>query len=346
MQDLHQPINTILNPIHVYNCPCCNGPNYVEAQLEDLDKVLKEKFTPRGANNPLDAQPIVLEYNEDQIDDIIKFFEELMADQTDLDLKDLLYAKPIGTKPSSEDPLYKNFQGNWEWDHDNHKYQNTVTKEEITEADKNDLSIVFIESVLVYFLGNVASLLHKDISIQTWLLTMRTGLQNSMGSQYMLGAGGKNTMTNAGSGRMGSTIGNQNGHLQNFAGDIQDGNLTGGQVLGRTQMYGESGTHAYEEGKADSHDIPLPAYPADGNQDCYSNCRCYWDIEDGESDTGIISAYWRLNASAKHCDTCLFNARQWNPFIYRRETSVTDEIDRELGLDDEEFEDYEDDDDI
>ena len=77
-------------------------------------------------------------------------------------------------------------------------------------------------------------------------------------------------------------------------------------------MYMESGTEAFEKGKAKGYNIVLPQYPGDGSQNCLVRCRCHWDITKSDSH---VEAFWKLNTFAKHCDTCLSNSKKWSPYI-------------------------------
>ena len=80
-------------------------------------------------------------------------------------------------------------------------------------------------------------------------------------------------------------------------------------------MYMEAGTQAFERGKAKSYNVVLTQYPGDGNQNCLVRCRCHWNITKGAEDDSYVEAFWQLNASAKHCATCLNNAKKWSPYI-------------------------------
>ena len=139
---------------------------------------------------------------------------------------------------------------------------------------------------------------------------MRNTIRNSMIAQYLLGRGGKNTITAGDLTNINSLIKNQFSFFQKFAEEIRNGELTGAKILQRVRMYGEAATNGYEQAKATSHGITLPEYPGDGQQICLSNCRCHWRLED---DGDFVDAYWVMNPFAEHCATCLSNSQKWNP---------------------------------
>jgi hypothetical protein len=84
--------------------------------------------------------------------------------------------------------------------------------------------------------------------------------------------------------------------------------------LPRAEMYGASTYTQYWEGKVG--DLPLPAMPAQGTN-CKSGCKCGWDIQWISRENGDADAYWRLDQSAQHCQTCLTRSEMWNPVRVR-----------------------------
>jgi hypothetical protein len=84
--------------------------------------------------------------------------------------------------------------------------------------------------------------------------------------------------------------------------------------LPRAEMYGASTYSQYWEGKTDG--LALPAMPAQSCQ-CHSNCLCSWEIQWIDEEKGDADCYWRLDSQAKHCQTCLTRAEQWNPVRIR-----------------------------
>ena len=92
-------------------------------------------------------------------------------------------------------------------------------------------------------------------------------------------------------------------------------------VINRSTLYVESGTASGERGKVVSYrrfTDELPQYPGDGSQICRTRCRCHWRFNFNTSDASFYHAFWRLNARAKHCTTCLGNVVRWNPITILR----------------------------
>ena len=302
-------------------CTCCNfshydaSAHYIESQLEDLDdEKLKEKVTPRGANRAISSEPDAVELDEAEIDAAIELFEGLMRS-----FVDLLYALPVGVKPTEDDPLFEDLSGDWEWTYEDYAYADTEAETEINEEEKDRLSLEFIDLYLDVLLENTAALILEEITIQAWVKDTRERLRSSMAAEYLLGVGGKNVVDISDIEALKALIAAQWGYFQKFAEEIKNGELTGARILQRVGMYGEAITYGYEQAKAKSHAIVLPEYPADGNQQCFMNCRCHWELKDDAKDTDYVLATWKLNPAAEHCPSCVDNARAWNPLRVKKQ---------------------------
>ena len=302
-------------------CTCCDfsyyneSADYVEGQLEDLDtEKLKEKVKPKGAARPITPMPQQVEVDEDEIDEAIKLFQELMDDLFEY----LLYALPLGVKPTEDAELYEEHEGDWEWYYDEYYYYETEESTEVDEIEKDRLSLVFLDLYLEILFEETAMLILEEISIQRWVRNQRKNIRNSMIAEYLLGIGGKNTLDILDIENLKRFIRDQWQYFQKFAEEIRNGELSGAKILQRISMYGEAVTQGYEQAKGKSHGIVLPEYPADGNQQCFMNCRCHWQLEDDPADTNYVLATWTLNPLAEHCQSCLDNSRKWNPLRVRK----------------------------
>ena len=302
-------------------CTCCDfsyydaSALYIESQLEDLDdEKLKGKLTPRGANRSVSSEPDAVEIDEAEIDAAIELFEDLMTD-----LADLLYALPVGVKPTDGDELFEDLSGDWEWYYEEYYYHETEAETEIDEAEKDRLSLGFIDFYLDLLLESTASLILEEITIQSWVKTTRARIRNSTVAEYLLGIGGKNVVDISDIDALKALIKAQWTYFQKFAEEIKSGELSGARILQRIGMYGEAITHGYEQAKAKSHGIVLPEYPADGNQQCFMNCRCHWELKDDTNDGNYVLATWKLNPSAEHCTSCVDNSRTWNPLRVKKQ---------------------------
>lgn len=154
-----------------------------------------------------------------------------------------------------------------------------------------------------------------DIRLSDWVLQMRQEVKTSYIEQYLLGIGGRNNMTPSDWGRLGNALRNQYGYLQGFADDLMNRQppLTLAQIKARMRQYINGSTAMYERARAKAQGAPaLPEYPADGSQDCRSNCKCHWRIEETETEW---RAFWELEGGADHCDSCLSNNAKWYPLV-------------------------------
>lgn len=87
------------------------------------------------------------------------------------------------------------------------------------------------------------------ISLPQWQRNMRKELRDSWRTQYALGKGGWDQMTQADFGRMGGRLQAQYRHLNGFAGDMFQGRLTEKQALARASMYSTANRTALFDGE-------------------------------------------------------------------------------------------------
>ena len=281
---------------------------FIESQLEDLDAELKEKITPAGAGDPIPDITGDTDITETEIDDAIEMFDELLSD----------YLGMLKAKPTQEvdDPLYEeDYDEDWEWDGETYVYKNTNTDTEVDETEKDGISIALLDLTIAFMLAETSEMILKEQSIQEFTTSMSIAITLNVAVQYTLGSGGKNTLKESSIDWMKDFLGKQKAFFQKFAEQIREGKLTGAKILQRLGMYGEAVTEGYEQAKAASHNIKLPEYPADGNQKCLMNCRCWWELVD---DGDFVNATWKLNPIAEHCETCVNNSRKWNPLRVKK----------------------------
>lgn len=148
------------------------------------------------------------------------------------------------------------------------------------------------------------------MTVQEWTYAMRREVRVNFINEYMLGHGGRSTMTQADWGRIGNKVRDQYAFLDSFAQQVARGELSQAQIAARARMYVEASSQAYEHGRASGMGAPdLPAYPGDGSTQCLANCKCTWRIR--ETDTAW-ECTWTLGP-AEHCDDCVERSRRWAP---------------------------------
>ena len=285
----------ISNP---YRCSCC-GKQHIDLTIEQ-----KVTITPEGADEPLPEEPTEVEITQPVLSVAIDIFNTLVKDY-----KDLLTAEVLNMADS--DILETISEGDWTWDQDSKQYENTDTGEIIA-----DDALLMIRDELIYIWHDrirelAQQLVDGEVTIQSWLLRMQEEIISVYADEYMLSKGGYNALFEPDITILAEILLEQYTYLQDFAADIQQGTLSQAQIGNRSELYIESATQAHERGKARRHGIDLPAYPADGSQDCMTRCKCHWNINETEE---RVNAYWTLDPSAEHCDTCVANSQDWAPY--------------------------------
>ena len=280
-----------------YHCSCC-GKRHIDLAIEQ-----KVTITPDGANSELPAVGEV-EITDAALSVAIGIFDEVM-----LGYENLLIADVINMAAS--DVLETVTGSDWVWNQETKRYRNTETGETLTENKQNQLrdrlTVLWAERVRAL----ATRLAEGESTIQEWTLSMRRETMSVFSDEYMMAIGGWNSMYEEDFTNLAVMVYDQFGYLQDFAEVVKQGQLSKSQIGARSELYMESAVQSFEQGRARRHNIILPAHPADGSQICQSRCRCRWNIKE-EADR--IDAFWVLDPSAEHCDTCLSNSEVWNPY--------------------------------
>lgn len=204
----------------------------------------------------------------------------------------------------------------WQYDPNSRRYRNLRTGRYVGPAELERLRNEFADALTRQTDRLAERLFDRSISIQTWVLEMRTLIKDSFIAQYAAAVGGLQNMTAADYGRIGAMLSSQNQgqywYLQRFAEAIAEGRLSEAQIMARAQMYMGASVQAFERGKAASYGLPkLPAYPGDGTTRCLTNCRCSWQIVESLT---AWQCTWSLGR-AEHCPDCRDRAAIWAPLV-------------------------------
>lgn len=140
-----------------------------------------------------------------------------------------------------------------------------------------------------------------SITMEQWQTAVAHELKDAHLAQALYAIGGKNNATQANYGRVGHTLRDQYGYLNDFAHDIASGNISEAEALRRIRMYGNNTQSSYWReykllsvliywylGTTEKHCDDCPALaggspykpqdlnqvPGDGNTKCLSNCDC------------------------------------------------------------------------
>lgn len=218
-----------------------------------------------------------------------------------------------GTRQGETEPL-------WRWSESLRRYRHTETGRIIGHADMLRLRDEFLNRTANEARSLVTRLDAGEINIREFTVSMRERLRAVHVDQYVLGRGGRAAMTPADWGHTGQTLRTQYQYLNQFAEKIvTNEDLTLAQLQVNAEYYVGASAQSFEKGRTAAFGISpsdLPQHPADGNQDCRTNCRCHWEHNDlGDR----VESTWVLDPDADHCATCLLNADRYAPWTTYKE---------------------------
>ena len=206
--------------------------------------------------------------------------------------------------------------GPWVWSLSAHRYRNTRTGRFMGATEMLAYRDTYLDAQRTSAADLASRLARSDMDVAQWQKAMRNDVKDSYINQYVLGHGGRGTMTQADWGRIGAMVKEQYRYLDGFAQAVADDTLTEAQIRARSQMYHDGSVSAYERAHTLALGVPsLPAYPGDGSSECLGNCRCTWDVREVE---GGWDCYWIVDPGAEHCDTCSGRGDKWSPLEIRR----------------------------
>lgn len=158
------------------------------------------------------------------------------------------------------------------------------------------------------------SLAEGKVILPSWVMQMREEIRIAHIDLYVLARGGRDSVTPAEWGTLGSQLRQQYTFLNGFADAIKNETLTESQIIARAALYMDASVRAYEQGRTAAAGIPrLSQYPADGKTACGVKCRCTLDITEDELHWYVR---WVLGPVKKeHCADCTFMANLWNPLV-------------------------------
>lgn len=285
--------------------------NTVIARLSEIMATeARVKITPDGADEPLLPVPDTVGISDTDMDRAIADWDRLMPDYAGL-----LNAIVVGQQHfDNAATVQARATGDsvWTWDQASKRYRSSTTGQFLGPKQMIALRDQFVEAK-----RDVATTLANDLgagnsSIQEFEVAFRREVKTVFVDQYVLGKGGRNAMTQADFGAVGRMIRDQYSFAHDFAVAIAAGSLSQAQIANRAASYFSSSTSAFERGRSASYGMPtLPAYPADGSQQCRSNCRCSWGIVETDD---AWECTW-VTSPGESCATCLDNAERWAPLV-------------------------------
>lgn len=203
-------------------------------------------------------------------------------------------------------------------------------------------ALKLVELRVELYRENAAALARRlyagEMTIADWHAAMKQELKDLHGATLVISRGGERAnVTQADWGRVGRELRDQYGYLDRFAGQIETsadmallrvGNMFSEQyVVNRADLYGGVARATFWRGV--TYNL-LPQQPGDGKTQCRTNCRCYLQVEPGDTPDAML-VYWRLT-DAEHCDDCLRLAQEWNPLVVQLPAEMVESAGK-VGLD-------------
>lgn len=209
-----------------------------------------------------------------------------------------------------------------------HRYRNTETGRFLGAGQMVELRDRFLDAQQEAMRELTGRL--SEMTVADWARQMRDTIKTTHIDLYVLGHGGRNTMTAQDWGRLGHKLREQYAYLSRFEMEIATGRYTdpetGGlkldALMARAELYAKSGVSSYERGHALGMGVPdLPDYPGSGSTQCVTNCRCYWSIDEVHDDDGTLVGWnctWVAVGDAGTCGDCDAHAADWSPLYIAR----------------------------
>ena len=177
--------------------------------------------------------------------DIDRVVKEWQDNPPDPDFTNILDAQVIDSYDAYNQEFYydKSLQ--------RYRYQDSgklVSSQAVENLTKQSIAQVKRDLLDVHEL-----LIGDKISLASWESTTAEGLKRLHSWNYLLGKGGAKNMTQADNGRLGLRLSYEYGYLRSFAQDIADGKVSEAQFLARTDLYVNSTSGSFQEGKRAAH---------------------------------------------------------------------------------------------
>lgn len=207
---------------------------------------------------------------------------------------------------------------NWGYDPRVHNYRNLDTGRFVNRRKVLTWSDDFLETTQGNSDALCDLLINDQLTLGDWQGQMQELIKQTYISEYVVGRGGLEQMTPRDWGILGYDIRDQYQWLDKFAQDIAAGKVSPLELKRRARMYISGAHQMFQRGRTEAFGMPrLPAYPADGQQECLTNDRCDWLVQEVKENGVLVgwNATWRLDPNAEHCTDCPENARLWNPLF-------------------------------
>jgi hypothetical protein len=138
-----------------------------------------------------------------------------------------------------------------------------------------------------------------EIDLATWQVDMRTEIRDAYASQIWAATNGDPGLDDYL--KMGNAVQQQDRYLEDFAHQIEAGDVSSDAIASRAQLYARSGKVMYWKQAVGD----MPTYP--GEQQCLGNCGCEW-IPNGDG-----SFTWQRSKDDS-CPDCIHNEKVYSRY--------------------------------
>lgn len=171
------------------------------------------------------------------------------------------------------------------------------------------------------FLRN-ARALNRDLkagrlTIGQWENRMAREIKDMFVTSYVAGRSGRwQDMQFSDYGALGGMLRKQYQFLRRWKMELHERgieDISTAKLDDRASLYGQASDQAFERGRlaeVGMNPTILPAHPGDGTTECFTRCKCHWDIQVVNQERRDYDCTWRLG-DAEHCRHCLARAASW-----------------------------------
>jgi len=202
----------------------------------------------------------------------------------------------------------------WIWDERVNQYRDTATGRFIGVEQMMFRREEFMDGQKALLNEYTDKYYNNEIYFEDFRTIFKNTIKDTIIDMYAMGAGGRNSMSQADWGRVGAIVKDQYQYMRVLFDKLGKKEITIGQFKARLNMYINSANEALWRGINSNYEFKLPAYPGDGSTQCLVNCKCYWEII---AVAGGYDCYWRLE-QAEHCEDCIQRSNEWNPWRWRK----------------------------
>lgn len=195
---------------------------------------------------------------------------------------------------------------------DSAAYYDSATTKALTQAQLRDVRNAIADGMGEDIAALVKRYTAGEITLAEWADAFGQLVRTGTTVGYALGIGGANAMDTEAIRQIDRLLAEQTDFVHGFINDLAYGSTSDAQMEARAQLYAGQAVKAYEQARASAWSVDLPAYPGDGGTECLGRCRCFWTIEDDETQ---VMAWWNTHEDDGVCNGCFQRGQDYSPFV-------------------------------